>query len=87
MIKFLGSSNGRPMLGFGLSRGNCEMLLQNKPIFIDLKVMLCDVPKGVDLNEATVFIFAGETEELMQKELAKHTKLPSRVVPHHEENL
>jgi hypothetical protein len=84
MIKFMGDRNGRPLLGFGLSRGNCEKLLAGKPIFIDLKVMLrnCDA----DMNEATVLIFGGETEEAMQADLSKLVGPLPEGIPHHEEN-
>lgn len=84
MIKFLGSRNGRPLLGIGLSRGNCRKLLEGKPIFIDLKVMLFQ--SGADMNDATVLIFGGETEQTMQDNLQKLVgTLPNPKV-HNEEN-
>lgn len=83
MIKFLGEGDGRPMLGFGLSRKNCEKLLEGKPIFIDLKVMLMN--SKVDVNDATVLLFGGEDESSMQETIApllgKH-----ETKTHHEEN-
>lgn len=69
MIKFLGVKDGRPMLGLGLSRGNCRKLLEGKPIFIDLKVLLGTSDLRADLNDATVLIFGGETEEAMIEDL------------------
>lgn len=83
MIKFLGEKEGRPCIGLGLSRGNCQKLIEGKPIFIDLKVMLAKVEKVPDLNEATILIFGGETEEEMA---AKLGKLPEATHRHHEEN-
>jgi hypothetical protein len=78
MLKFLAEKDGRPMLGLGLSRGNCKKLLDGKPIFIDLKVMMADVSPVPDLSEATVLIFGGENEATMQQELsALMGKLPS----------
>lgn len=84
MIKFIGEREGRPMLGLGLSRLNCEKLLDGNPIFIDLKVMAFE--SRVDLNDATVLIFAGETEEAMLAELeAARIRLP-KPKTHNEEN-
>ncbi len=87
MIKFLASSEGRPMIGLGLSRGNCEKLLQGKPIFIDLKVMAYQTEGSpLDTNEATILIFGGESEDEMQREMRRHgIKLPKSKV-HSEEN-
>lgn len=69
MIKFVATKEGRPMLGLGLSRGNCERLLEGKPIFIDLKVLLMRSECPPDMNDATILIFGGEDEESMQSEL------------------
>lgn len=76
MIKALGKSGDRPMLLFGLSRKNCELLLEGKPIKIDLQQMLEEAIKRHDLNDAVVILMAGETEESITEELSKHTKLP-----------
>lgn len=74
------------MIGLGLSRLNCQKLLEGKPIFIDLKVMMFDAAERHDLNEATVLLFAGETEAAMQAELSKFLgPLPARK-PHYDEN-
>ncbi|MDE2468670.1 MAG: hypothetical protein KGL35_07995 [Bradyrhizobium sp.] len=83
MIKFLGEKEGRPCLGFGLSRANCEKLLEGKPIFIDLKVMLMKMDQPPDLNEATVLLFGGETEGSMSAQLGKK---PPQTFTHNEEN-
>ena len=87
MIKFLGEKEGRPMLGLGLSRGNCEKLLQGKPIFIDLKVMMMNVQDLPNLNEATILIFGGENEAAMQRDLGSFgVVIPKETHKHHEEN-
>jgi len=86
MIKFLADKDGRPVIGLGLSRGNCARLLAGKPIFIDLKAMMKDIHPEPQINDATIFIFGGETEETMQAELLlSHGKLPEPR-KHHEEN-
>lgn len=74
------------MLGLGLSRGNCEKLLAGKPIFIDLKVMMMRIENNPDLNDATILIFGGETEEAMQNELRKGIGYLSTPRTHDEEN-
>lgn len=84
MIKFLGTRDGRPLLGFGLSRGNCERLLEGKPIFIDLKVMCANA--SADLNDAVMLIFGGETETEMQMDLAKLVGPLPKAQTHKEEN-
>ena len=64
MIKFTGSTEkGGTLIGLGLSRKNCERLLQHKPIIIDLEH---------DLNlpfPGKIVILGGETEESMTAEL------------------
>lgn len=86
MIKFLAHRDGRPMIGLGLSKGNCQKLLEGRPIFIDLKVMMMDCEKLPDLNEATILIFGGETEEAMQEELGKIITKAPKISTHNEEN-
>lgn len=86
MIKFLATKDGRPMLGFGLSRANCEKLLEGKPIFIDLKVMLMESGDFPPLNEATVLIFAGESEASMQGEIESYLGPAPVLRPHYDEN-
>lgn len=83
MIKFFAEKEGRPMIGLGLSRGNCEKLLEGKPIFIDLKVMLMDIEEVPDINEATILIFGGETEDEMVRTIGA-AKMPRHI--HDEEN-
>lgn len=86
MIKFLGERDGRPMLGLGLSRGNCERLLDGKPIFIDLSVMLFECADKTNMNNATILIFGGETEEQMQRDLTGLVGPLPKGIPHREEN-
>jgi hypothetical protein len=86
MIKFFGIREGRPMIGIGLSRGNCKKLIEGKPIFIDLKVMLADANPPPDLNDATLFVFGGETEATMERQLRKLTDGRPAIHKHHEEN-
>ena len=86
MIKFLAERDGRPMIGLGLSRGNCERLLANKPIFIDLKVMAMDLNPPPNFNEATILIFGGEDEDAMVGQLQQITGQNPPQKTHHEEN-
>lgn len=86
MIKFLASSEGRPMIGLGLSRGNCEKLVAGKPIFIDLKVMMMAVTNQPNLNEATILIFGGDSEADMQQQVESICGAAPQTHKHHEEN-
>lgn len=86
MIKFLGERMGRPILGLGLSEANCKKLLEGKPIFIDLKVMMADIQQPPDLREATVLIFGGKDEYEMQGELKKYVGTLPLPLTHSEEN-
>lgn len=72
MIKFRIDENvKKPIYGFGLSSGNIKKLKQGKPIAVDLAKM-----GGPDIE---VFIFHGETEATMTKQLmpyiSKETKI------------
>jgi hypothetical protein len=60
MIIMHGVSDGHLMVLIGLSRNNCERLLEGKPIH-----------KGPDTTRApmTIIIVGGETEEDIAKEL------------------
>lgn len=55
MIKFLGSSGTTQVIGFGLSRANCEKLLAGHPI----RIPLDELHPSLDFD---VVIFGGETE-------------------------
>jgi hypothetical protein len=86
MIKFLAERNGRLMIGLGLSRENCRKLLEGKPIFIDLKVMMMDVKEVPNLSDGTILIFGGKDEKTMQDDFKKHgVELPNPR-PHYDEN-
>jgi hypothetical protein len=65
LIKFIGNdSSGRPILGVGLSRENCERLLAGKSIEIDLATTRIEstIVGGIDLNIASLVILGGETD-------------------------
>lgn len=73
------------MLGLGLSRRNCEKLLDGKPIFIDMKVMMMKIENEPNLNDATILIFGGEDEATMQADLSKWSgKLPTPKIDNQE---
>ena len=57
MIKFAGNDTqtGRPVLGIGLSRENCDRLLEGQPILFDTANM-------TGFPDLTVCIIAGENE-------------------------
>lgn len=63
MLKMILPSDKGKVIGFGLSRKNCELLLAGKPIFF----------KGEEVGEAGKFfvIIAGETEEAILEEMNK----------------
>jgi hypothetical protein len=65
LLKFSAETRGplkKPVLGIGLSRANCEKLLNGRPILFSTK--------GMDeLPELEIFIMAGETEEAMALDL------------------
>lgn len=65
MIRASGKSgkDGRPVLVIGLSRRNCERLLEGDPILFDA------APWGVD---AHITLVAGETEEAITNEFREH---------------
>lgn len=58
------SDTGKPILLLGLTRKNTELLLDGRPIPIELKDLI-----GVD---AVVLIVAGETEQAICDELREH---------------
>lgn len=86
MIKFLGTVGDREVLGLGLSRDNCDKLLEGKPIKIDLEKMLAETDQSYDLNKALVLIFGGETEADMQLDLYRITGSLPTPRTHREEN-
>ncbi len=63
MIKGIGNDeHGRPLLLLGLSRRNCELLLQGKPIHVEHGAL-----PGLEIG---VLIVAAETEQEIVTELA-----------------
>ena len=64
MVKFSGSdkTSGSPVLGIGLSRENCEKILDNQMILFNTQNM-------PGLPQLEVCVFGGETEEDMEKTL------------------
>lgn len=56
-------ARGDGVVIFGLSRGNCERLLQAKPIRID--------GSEVGLPGLTIIIMGGETEQSMEADLRR----------------
>lgn len=77
MIKFIGERDGKPLVGIGLSRADCERLLEGKPITVDVAEM--DPKLRVEL-----LVFAGENEDHMVAELRRSGILkdqPTHPVP------
>lgn len=74
MIKFHGSStDGRELLGIGLSRKNCEKLLAGHPIHFTLDEM-----EGSGLPwKGEILIVGGETEEAITDEMMRMGALES----------
>lgn len=72
MIKFTGTQDGKPLLGLGLSRGNCDKLLAGQPIVIH-----CE---QIGLAPLTIFLMGGETEESMAGELLSTGALRGSVI-------
>jgi hypothetical protein len=60
MIKFIGTSGNKKLIGLGLSRRNCELLLQGKPIVVDVEKMDPEL-------RIKVLLIGGETEAAMAK--------------------
>jgi hypothetical protein len=70
MLKFSASNttSGRPVLGIGLSRENCERLLQGQPIAFDTSTM-------DGLPDIEVFLMAGEDEATMAMDMVREGAL------------
>lgn len=66
------SGDGTPLLILGLSRKNCELLLEGNPIPVE-----CEPIVGMKLR---VLIIAGETEGVMEAQLRRFTDASTRVV-------
>lgn len=63
MIKAIGTKGNHTVVVLGLSRRNCELLLEGKPIHVD-------VEKLVPGLRVSVLLIAGETELAITKGLA-----------------
>lgn len=75
MIKFKIDDNvKKPVYGLGISEGNVEYLKQGRPIAVDLAKM-----GGPDIE---VFIFYGETEEEMTKQLMPYISKETKIYKH-----
>lgn len=65
MIKALGrTKDGRRLVVLGLSRQNCELLLEGKPIKVE-------TPDLGIVDGPTIMLCAGETEESLEKTFAE----------------
>lgn len=64
MLKFKGVHKDKPLLGFGLSKRNMELLQQDRPMLFNLAEM------GV--GDVYVMIVYGETEQSLMQELTRH---------------
>lgn len=64
MIKFAASNNesGRPALGIGLTRENCDRLLEGQPIMLDTTNML-------GLPVIDICLFAGQDDGSMTQDM------------------
>ena len=72
MIKFTGMNGCKPLLGLGLSRGNCAKLLDGQPIVIECGEL--------GLAPLTILLMGGETEESMAVELLQGGALHGAVI-------
>lgn len=71
MIKFLCVVESRPIVGVGLSRENCQRMLEGEPISIDLALQRIEsTTKGVfDFNTAKLVLVAAESGEQLLDQL------------------
>lgn len=63
-------ADGGHLVILGLSRRNCELLLEGKPI----RVKASDV--GIPESTDEIWLMGGESEEAIKAELAKSVQLP-----------
>lgn len=72
MIKAVATgADGVPLLILGLSRRNTELLLEGKPISVDML--------GITGLKAKILIIAGETEEALTEQLKPFITADTRV--------
>lgn len=70
MVKFSAQEGDKLVIGLGLSRANCERLLEGIPIMVEVEEMIPTL-------RMIVFLFAGETEETMYDEMRQGGVLDS----------
>jgi hypothetical protein len=75
MLKFCGNNRetGRLVLGIGLSRENCEKLLEGRPIHFHTAGML-------GLPEIEVFLLAGESEDAIALDVLRSGALDGAAI-------
>ena len=76
MIKFIAAGASGNVIGFGLSRENINRLVEGKPIVADLAAL------GIAGTE--IFIFFGETEQALAKQLVDAGAITQKTVVHKE---
>jgi hypothetical protein len=89
MIKFIGSSGDRPVIGIGLSRENLERMMSGKPLTIDLATTRIEstMVETIDFNISSLILFAGETDlDLLQMLRDAEVPVDSISDLEHEEN-
>ena len=62
MIKFIVEKDQKKLIGFGLTKGNLELLMKGKPIWIALEQL--GVPGGYE-----IVIYYGRTEQKLMDDL------------------
>ncbi|HWE97573.1 MAG TPA: hypothetical protein VG269_26695 [Tepidisphaeraceae bacterium] len=75
MIKAIGTKGNQTLVLLGLSRRNCELLLEGKPIHVD-------VEKLVPGLRVSVLLIAGETELAITKEMADTGMIDGNTLTH-----
>ncbi len=75
LLKFAGNhrETGKPVLGIGLSRENCENLLEGSPIELTLG-------DGDGLPALSLVIFAGETDESMTTDMLEDDAITPELI-------
>jgi hypothetical protein len=70
MVKFLGMSGDRRTIGLGLSRENCQRLLNGQPIRVAVDAPL---PAGLGLTDLPldIVLIGGETEASIGAEIER----------------
>ena len=81
MLKFCAANQetGRPVLGIGLSKENCQRLLEGQPIQFNTTGM-------EELPDLDVLVFGGETEQEMATLIVEHAAAAEEPEPDEEVN-